>query len=84
MYEDFVDSHGEKLNELDKYFRENEWKEYQTLVHSMKSSSKIIGADELSGMARELEMAAGEKKINFIENHQEAFVKKYKEICENN
>jgi len=44
--------------EMREAFREKDWEKYAVLVHSLKSISLTIGAENLSEMAKELEMAA--------------------------
>ena len=47
-----------KISGLEKYFDEKNWNEYGVLIHSVKSSSKMIGAGDLSAVAAGLESAA--------------------------
>ena len=51
-------------------------------VHGVKSSSAGIGAYELSELAKELELAGKEQRLDFIESHYEHFVKIAKEVIE--
>ena len=46
-----------KLDELRRFFASHDWKNYAIRAHSVKSTSKMIGAKALSEKARELEMA---------------------------
>ena len=48
----------EKPALLEKYREEKNYADYAIHIHSVKSTSKMIGAEELSEEARELEMAA--------------------------
>lgn len=46
--------------------------DYRIRVHALKSTAKMIGAENLSDLAKDLEMAAKEKDWDFIEkNHKE-------------
>ena len=56
----FFDSIEEKSNKIEKYVQEEDWKNYTVLVHALKSSARLIGATELSELAKELE-ASGDK-----------------------
>lgn len=40
------------------FFAAEDWANYRTLVHAIKSTSLTIGAEDLSAEAKELEMAA--------------------------
>ena len=48
----------EKASSLDRCYEEKNWEEYGIYVHSLKSTSKMIGARELSDIAMRLEKAA--------------------------
>ncbi len=60
----------EKSPLIERYYENNDLHNYEILVHALKSTSKMIGAGELSESAKALEMAAKEKRGEFItENH---------------
>jgi len=42
---------------------------YVTHVHALKSAAAIIGADELSELAKELEQAGNQENVAFIQTH---------------
>jgi len=48
--------------------------DYEIIVHGIKGSSASICADELAAKAKALETAAKAKDIDFIKNHNQAFV----------
>ena len=76
MQEYAADSVGkDKL--LVKYYEDRNWKEYRIIIHSLKSASRTIGADEVSDLAKALEDAAAEEKVSFIEENHEVFRQKY-------
>lgn len=56
----FANDYEEKHVKLDEFLMESDWKNYQILVHAVKSTAKMIGAEKLSENARVLEMAAKE------------------------
>ncbi len=63
---------GEKRrNNLSHYFKEQDWKNYVICVHALKGNAKGVGAGELSEMARKLEMAGKENRIEYILEHHE-------------
>ena len=55
----------------------NDIDNFRTIVHAIKSTSLNIGAEEISAEAKELEMAAKENNIEFIDAHYDAFMDKY-------
>ncbi len=58
-----------RLAPLQNYYDEEDWHNYRILVHSLSSSSKIIGATELSNMAKQLENAAKVNSTDYIKAH---------------
>ena len=60
----------DKIPLINRYYESADFKNYEILVHALKSTSKMIGARVLSDKAKQLELAAKEKKEEFIkENH---------------
>lgn len=74
---------GKKRREnLDHYFKEQDWKNYVICVHALKGNAKGVGAGELSEMARELEMAGKENRIDYILEHHEAMIENHDRLME--
>lgn len=60
---------GELIKNL---FEQKDWKNYTVAVHGLKSSLFSIGVTKISGMAKQLEYAGKENRIDYIEeNHAE-------------
>ena len=59
---------------LEQFFKENDLKNYVITAHTLKSNSKGIGAEELSTLAMNLEMAGKENRIDYILEHHEELV----------
>ena len=57
------DKRVEKIQEA---YDSGDWKNYQILVHALKSTSLSIGAENLSEQAKALELAAKDNSINKI------------------
>ncbi|MCR4671534.1 MAG: response regulator [Saccharofermentans sp.] len=69
---DYANSAGEKCASLQSFKEKADWKEYETLVHSIKSTSRTVGASDISDKALKLEKASGSGDIAYIEaNHLE-------------
>ena len=68
---------------IQRFYEEEDWHNYQILVHSLKSSSKSIGAEELSAKALELETAAKTKDIDFIHAHHATLMDTYQTLLAN-
>ena len=61
-------------------FDAEDWKNYQVLVHALKSTALTIGAKDLSESAKEMEMAAKENKIDLIKIAHEILMEDYAKV----
>ena len=61
-------------------FKMEDWKNYTITVHGMKSVMHSIGAMELSALAKELEFAGKEGKIDYIRAHHNELMEKYQKL----
>ncbi len=77
MLEEYVHGSREKLQKLDKFFEEKDWNNYAVLVHSIKSTSKMIGATELSDTAAAMEKAADNEDRVTLENGHLGMITRY-------
>ncbi len=66
-----------KLLEMDEYFESGEWPEFTVRIHSVKSSSLMIGAEELSNRAKELEKAAKSGDVDYVKENYPPFIPDY-------
>ena len=58
----FANEASEKIPALMDFYEQKDWGNYEIIVHALKSTSKMIGAMELSEEALKLEKAAKERK----------------------
>ena len=63
---------------IENYYKSEDWKNYITKVHALKSSSKVIGADELSEKAKRLEDAGNSGYFNEIQQDTEPLLNLYR------
>ena len=78
----FAGEISEKQEKLDNYLKAGDWGNYAIEVHALKSSAKMIGAEELSKEAKYLEEAAKAGERNFMINHHEQMTLLYRSITE--
>ncbi|MCR5756677.1 MAG: response regulator [Selenomonas sp.] len=62
----FVQNIESNAAEIQRYFEGADWKNYTTKVHALKSTARIIGAEELSARARRLEDAGNNGYVEEI------------------
>lgn len=78
MLQEYVD--GDKLASIEDMFRQSDWKNYQILVHALKSTSLTIGAKELSEGAKSLEFACKESRFEFVQENHRRIMSMYSEM----
>ena len=79
---DYANSASEKCAELSSYLEKDDLKNYEILVHSLKSSSKTVGADEVSEKAKALEQASRNLDKDFVITNHDAFVRLFEELAQ--
>ncbi|MDD7177942.1 MAG: ATP-binding protein [Lachnospiraceae bacterium] len=80
MIETFIQE--DKREVLNTVFEEESWENYQVYIHALKSTSLTIGADELSGHAKDLELAAKEANYPYIREHHAQVMEAYGGLME--
>ena len=78
---DYARSADDKCSELSSYLEKGDLKNYEILVHSLKSASKTVGADELSDRAKALEEASRDQNTDFVNANHESFVTGFRELA---
>ena len=76
----FANSAQSKARDIEAAYRGSDVTNYRTLVHALKSSARMIGAEELSEQAREAEEAAKNGDIAYINGHTLSLLDKYREV----
>ena len=81
FYEEMLGEYGTEglkdLEELARFFRSEDWKNYGIRAHTVKSTSRMIGAQALSEQARMLEAAAKEGSVDRIREAHAPFLEAY-------
>ena len=82
ILKEFYDTADERTEELDRYYSEEDYKDYSILVHALKSSARIIGDEDLGNMAEDLEKAGKAENTGFIRENHGSFLKAFHETKE--
>ena len=72
----------EKSRNLQKCFEAEDWKNYAIFVHSLKSTSRMIGAADLSEMAAKLEAAADAEDGETVKSGHDSLMARYTSLAE--
>ncbi|MGN0141678.1 MAG: Hpt domain-containing protein, partial [Roseburia sp.] len=78
----FAQDASHKENEIQKFFVQEDLGNYRILVHALKSTAKMVGAESLSEMARCAEEAAKNDDMSYIRAHQEELLEAYRELVQ--
>lgn len=79
----YLEEADEKREKLERFFREDDLKNYQITAHAVKSTSKLIGANELSEMARKMEEACAARNMEDVRSGHTQFLEcfAYQSTC---
>lgn len=84
---DFVQMAGADADMLSKYKEslpeEDSIRQYRVKVHSMKTSAAMIGALHVSGLAKVLEYAARDERLDTIEKLHDVFMEEWSQLASN-
>ncbi|MBR6483839.1 MAG: response regulator [Clostridiales bacterium] len=70
----------DKIGKLRKDYETKDWKDYEILIHATKSTTKTIGALDVSQEALDLEQSAKNKNIDYIEKNHERVMTMYEDL----
>ncbi len=82
LLEKFVADAPHKAEDIEGFYGNGDYDNYRIQVHSLKSTSRMMGADALSQMAKDLESAAKENDRAYIEAHHRELLEEYRKIAE--
>ncbi|MBR5765023.1 MAG: response regulator, partial [Bacteroidaceae bacterium] len=71
----------EKAANIKECYRTKDWKNYGVYVHSLKSSSKMIGASALAEIAAESEAASNTEDTLVIDNNHDKMMEMYSALA---
>ena len=80
MLEAYIAEGRERVGELRRFFTARAWADYAIRAHSVKSTSRMIGATAFSELAREMEFAAREGRAGDIDARHAPFVAGYRQL----
>jgi CheY-like chemotaxis protein len=71
----FYESMDDKARELEGYYTNGDIANYTIKVHALKSSARLVGAEDVGNLAQELENAGKSGDIEYIDNNHTALLK---------
>ena len=84
FYLDMISTYiqSDKRADLESAFDNKDFKKYEVYVHGLKSISLNIGADKLSALAKQLEFAAKDNNIAYIEENHKKLIEDYGKLLD--
>ena len=82
LLSEYAKSHDIKKVAMEEAYNAENWQEYAIHAHAIKSTSKMIGAAELSDLARTLEEAGKAGRGKVITDSHEKFMADYDELAD--
>ena len=73
----YLDEYKEKKEKLEEYYAQGDLENYQILAHSVKSTSRLIGANDLSELARMMEEASADRDMACVRSGHEQFMERF-------
>ena len=77
---EYLNGADEKKTNLKSFLDSGDFKDYGILIHSIKSTSAMIGATEPYKLAQELEAAAANDDKGFVLSNHDTFLKEYNTV----
>ncbi len=78
ILEKYIEESKEKISSSDKFLKDEDYDNYRIVVHAIKSTSKMIGVEDLFEEALKLETAAKENDYEYIKNNHDTMIEHYK------
>ena len=82
LLQEYAESAAERIMNMQRFFGTEDWKDYGIQAHSLKSTSRTIGAETLAGDAAALEKAALEDCAALIREKHDAVMKAYRRTAD--
>ena len=84
IYREILEGYLEedRREELVKYYEAEDLANYRVVAHAIKSTSRTIGAEELSDKAKALEYAAADGDFAYIRDNNDIVLNMYTDILQ--
>lgn len=76
----FISSIHEKSSMLERLIKEKDMKTFSMRIHSLKSMSRLVGAEKLADMAADLESASEQDDIDTVLKNAPAVLSEYRKM----
>ena len=78
----FAKDAQQKETDINNFFEQEDFDNYRIVVHALKSTAKMVGADSLSENARHAEAAAKNHDADYIREHHGELIAEYHDVVQ--
>ena len=82
LLKSFRDNETKNRSDIEKSYEAEDYKNFTIFVHALKSTSKMVGANDLSEKAKKMEQAGKDNDISYIKSGYEDLMKSYADVVE--
>ncbi len=79
---DYLGEAQDNHEQISMLAQKRDWKNLKILVHSLKSTSRVIGAVHISILAQAMEEAAAGEAGSYVDENIEELLEEYTQLCE--
>ena len=78
----YLESIDKNAAEIEGLYGSEDWENYTIKVHALKSTSRLVGENEIGELAAQLEAAGDSGDIGFIRDHTDELLAMYRAVAE--
>lgn len=73
---------NDKYNQINEFYNAKDWKNYEILVHALKSSSRTVGFTSFGDVCEKMQFAAADANEDYILSNHAALMAEYKKYLD--
>lgn len=79
---EYCSQEKEYTPKMKQFYAEQNWKEFRIIVHAIKGASLLVGANQFSEWAKEIELSIKDGDDTIAKADGEAFIETYERLVE--
>ena len=82
MLREYLQESDGRAADLQRFYASQDWSQYGLCAHTVKSTSKMIGAKAVSELAREMELACSSRDAALVLAGHDRFLREYTDLAD--
>ena len=82
MLREYLQESDGRAADLQRFYASQDWSQYGLCAHTVKSTSKMIGAKAVSELAREMELACRSRDAASVLTGHDRFLREYTDLAD--